>query len=195
LEESKKLGNDSSDDSDLNHRVGLNYNSEHAKKKDRSNISLEKLANDVSEIKALIEDTGISRTKLKDFLVDVNTFKKKSTNDKQLSFEDDNLYLLREQLRKEKISLKQRHKFIEREKKRWRQDKQDFDEGHFALTAEKKREHEEFRQNLERQIDNLNERISDYKRKEKLLRKREQEEEEENDESMFDRDVSQLHLY
>lgn len=121
LEDSKHLENDSFEDSDLNERVDFNDNSGHARP--ANNASLDKLAQDISDIKTLIEETGIGRTRVKDYLLDVEDFRRQAKNAKEVAFEDDNLYLLRDQLRREKAIFKRKQKDIEREKKKWREDK------------------------------------------------------------------------
>ena len=188
-------------------RVGDNYDSENddinkssiskfrTSNQDFNNVSLEQLAKDVSEIKSLIDDTGIGNKKLKDFIVDASAFRRNKDDSKPLSYEDDNLYLLRDQLRKEKTAMKRRQKQIETQKKKWKEEKQHLEDNPQMQTPARQQEVDRMRKELEDSIDEINEDISEYKRKEKTLKRREQHEGDENDESMFDRDVSQVHLY
>lgn len=88
------------------------------------------------------------------------------------TFEEEN-YTYRDHLRKEKDGLKLMQKNIEKEKRKWRDDKMFLEANPDLATQEKWNVLDKVKQNLERQIDELNEKISDYKQKERLFKKRE----------------------
>jgi len=122
LEETKNINKDEIEedieDSDLNERVPFDDTLGHPKP-DKSlnkanNISLEKLANDISEIKNLIEETGVVKTKVKDYLLDVEEHRERAKNK---SIIQNSLYLQRDELKQEKQKLKREQQDIEKEKK------------------------------------------------------------------------------
>ena len=179
LEENKNIIEEEElDDSDLNERVAFDDDSGHPTQVQGNNVSLNRLAQDISEIKTLIEDTGIGRTRVKDYLLDVEEFRKRAEEGKDVSFDEDNLYLLRDQIRTERVMLKKQQKKIEKEKKKWREDKLILQANPDISSDEKQEILERVKINLEKQIDDLNDKISDLKQKERIIKKRELEESE-----------------
>lgn len=92
------------DDSDLNERVAFDNDSGHPNKvqDEDQNVTLHRLAQDISEIKTLIEDSGIGKTRVKDYLLDVEEFRKRAEKEEDVSLDEDNLYLLRDHIKTEK---------------------------------------------------------------------------------------------
>ena len=123
LQETKNMNTDDIiedlEDSDLNERVAFDDTSGH-KRANRSisqgaNINLEKLFNDISEIRNLIEETGINKSKVKDYLLAVDDHRQKV---KDKSMVEDSLYLQRDSLKQEKIRLKKEQRDIDNDKKK-----------------------------------------------------------------------------
>ena len=123
LQETKNMNTDDIiedlEDSDLNERVAFDDTSGY-KRANRSisqdaNISLKKLSNDISEIRNLIEETGINKSKVKDYLLDVEDHRQKV---KDKSMVEDSLYLQRDSLKQEKIRLKKEQQDIDNDKKK-----------------------------------------------------------------------------
>ena len=191
LSENQRLNQEEEDldDSDLNERVAFDDDSGHPnriQKENHSNVSLQKLAQDISEIKTLIEDTGIGRVGIKDYLLNVEDFRKRAEERRDTSFDEDNTNHLREQIQKERTFVKREQRNIERQKKRWREEKILMEE-HPQISSQEKREFlDREKEDLERQIDVINDKISDIKQKERILRKRELEES--YDERYYQRD-------
>ena len=123
LQETKNMNTDDIiedlEDSDLNERVAFDDTSGY-KRANRSisqdaNISLKKLSNDISEIRNLIEETGINKSKVKDYLLDLEDHRQKV---KDKSMVEDSLYLQRDSLKQEKIRLKKEQRDIDNDKKK-----------------------------------------------------------------------------
>ena len=123
LQETKNMNTDDIiedlEDSDLNERVAFDDTSGY-KRANRSisqdaNISLKKLSNDISEIRNLIEETGINKSKVKDYLLAVDYHRQKV---KDKSMVEDSLYLQRDSLKQEKIRLKKEQRDIDNDKKK-----------------------------------------------------------------------------
>ena len=123
LQETKNMNTDDIiedlEDSDLNERVAFDDTSGY-KRANRSisqdaNISLKKLSNDISEIRNLIEETGINKSKVKDYLLAVDDHRQKV---KDKSMVEDSLYLQRDSLKQEKIRLKKEQRDIDNDKKK-----------------------------------------------------------------------------
>lgn len=123
LQETKNMNTDDIiedlEDSDLNERVAFDDTSGY-KRANRSisqdaNISLKKLSNDISEIRNLIEETGINKSKVKDYLLAVDDHRQKV---KDKSMVEDSLYLQRDSLKQEKIRLKKEQQDIDNDKKK-----------------------------------------------------------------------------
>ena len=123
LQETKNMNTDDIiedlEDSALNERVAFDDTSGY-KRANRSisqdaNISLKKLSNDISEIRNLIEETGINKSKVKDYLLAVDDHRQKV---KDKSMVEDSLYLQRDSLKQEKIRLKKEQRDIDNDKKK-----------------------------------------------------------------------------
>ena len=83
----------------------------------------------------MIEDSGIGKTKMKDYLLDVEEFRRKEDSRKERSYVEERMYVQREE-----------------------------------VVNEKSRILERVRTNLERQIEELNEKVNFIKQKEQVLK-------------------------
>lgn len=207
LDETKNIGDENDLDNENTEHIVINEGAQ--KKFDKSlhranNISLEKLANDISEIKSLIEVSGMNKSKMKDYLLEVEEHRKRVQDKSSTllpfnfflivnkSFIQDSIYLQKDALRQEKQKIKSEQRDIEQTKKQWRQDK-DYLEYHPEFATDEKYETlRKTKQNIEDRIDTLNEKISEFKQKEKQIRK--QEFDQTTDDNMFDRDESATDL-